>query len=51
VSRETHKNLGVPNVPTTKVGRLNETSSREARYNRESDQLIVCAGQRMDQEG
>ena len=33
--------LGRPERSCRKVGRLNETSSREAKYNRASDQLIV----------
>jgi hypothetical protein len=33
--------LGRPERSCRKAGRLNETSSRKARYNRESDQLLV----------
>jgi len=33
--------LGRPARSCRKVGRLNETSSREAKYKRASDQLIV----------
>ena len=41
MSRETHKNLGDPKVPVGGAGRQTETTSREAGYNRESDQPIV----------